>query len=123
MWFKQSKLIVVITIASLALTILFYQNSKINSLQAELKAATLENLAIQANLNECVARVDLQNQKVKQLMLDNETLASRQDKIKERVITKFKHIKVPVRDDACEVRLNFYENLFKTLQNQEEKDE
>ncbi|MGG7074659.1 hypothetical protein U5B43_10535, partial [Campylobacter sp. 9BO] len=61
MWFKQSKLIVVITIASLALTILFYQNSKINSLQAELKAATLENLAIQANLNECVARVDLQN--------------------------------------------------------------
>ncbi|MGG7074637.1 hypothetical protein U5B43_10415, partial [Campylobacter sp. 9BO] len=62
-------------------------------------------------------------QKVKQLMLDNETLASRQDKIKERVITKFKHIKVPVRDDVCEVKLKFYENLFKTLQKQEVKDE
>ncbi|MGG7073201.1 hypothetical protein U5B43_02905, partial [Campylobacter sp. 9BO] len=38
-----------------------WQDIKIKNIKAELKAATLENLAIQANLNECVARVDLQN--------------------------------------------------------------
>ena len=60
-----------------------------------------------ANLSECNTRIDFQNEKIKALAVKPPDLAE----TKERVVTKFKKIEVPIKDAQCEKKLKFYEEL------------
>lgn len=77
--------------------------------QAQKELAIKEaNLQISAaNLSECNMRIDLQNEKIKALAVKPPDVAE----TKERVVTKFKKIEVPVKDAQCEKKLKFYEEL------------
>lgn len=70
-----------------------------------IKEANLQISA--ANLSECNLRIDLQNEKIKALTVKPPDVAE----TKERVVTKFKEIEVPVKDAQCEKKLKFYEEL------------
>lgn len=77
--------------------------------QAQKELAIKEaNLQISAaNLSECNARIDFQNEKIKALTVKPPDVV----KTQERVVTKFKKIEVPVKDAQCEKKLKFYEEL------------
>lgn len=60
-----------------------------------------------ANLFECNAKIALQNAKLEQIKAQ----APDTGEVKERVITKFEKIKIPVKDAECEKKLKFYEEL------------
>ena len=60
-----------------------------------------------ANLFECNAKIALQNAKLEQIKAQ----APDTVEVKERVITKFEKIKIPVKDAECEKKLKFYEEL------------
>nr|WP_314469208.1 hypothetical protein [uncultured Campylobacter sp.] len=70
-----------------------------------LKEAALQVSA--ANLGECNTRIDFQNEKIKALSVKPPDVAE----TKERVVTKFKKIEVPVKDAECERKLRYYEEL------------
>ena len=70
-----------------------------------IKEAALQVSA--ANLSECNMRIDFQNEKIKALAVKPPDVAE----TKERVVTKFKKIEVPVKDAQCEKKLKFYEEL------------
>lgn len=74
-------------------------------MQLALKEAALQVSA--ANLGECNTRIDFQNEKIKALSVKPPDVAE----TKERVVTKFKKIEVPVKDAQCEKKLKFYEEL------------
>lgn len=90
-------------------------NGALDSVKAELKESesklTLKEATNQiyaANVSECNARIDLQNEKIKTLSLQKPPDVV---KTKERVVTKFQKIEVPVKDAQCEKKLKFYEEL------------
>lgn len=90
-------------------------NGALDSVKAELKESesklTLKEATNQiyaANVSECNARIDLQNEKIKTLSLQKPPDVV---KTKERVVTKFQKIEVPVKDAQCEKKLEFYEEL------------
>lgn len=60
-----------------------------------------------ANLFECNAKIALQNAKLEQIKAQ----ALDTTEVKERVVTKFEKIKIPVKDAECEKKLKFYEEL------------
>lgn len=60
-----------------------------------------------ANLFECNTKIQLQNAKLEQIKAQ----APDTVEVKERVITKFEKIKIPVKDAECEKKLKFYEEL------------
>ena len=60
-----------------------------------------------ANLFECNAKIQLQNAKLEQIKAQ----APDTTEVKERVVTKFEKIKIPVKDAECEKKLKFYEEL------------
>ena len=60
-----------------------------------------------ANLFECNAKIALQNAKLEQIKAQVPDAVE----VKERVITKFEKIKIPVKDAECEKKLKFYEEL------------
>ena len=74
-------------------------------MQLALKEAALQVSA--ANLGECNTRIDFQNEKIKALSVKPPDVAE----TKERVVTKFKKIEVPVKDAECERKLRYYEEL------------
>ena len=74
-------------------------------MQLALKEAALQVSA--ANLGECNTRIDFQNEKIKALSVKPTDVAE----TKERVVTKFKKIEVPVKDAECERKLRYYEEL------------
>lgn len=80
--------------------------------QTELKSAQFEaaireaNLQISiSNLNECRAKIDLQNEAIKRARAQKQDIK----KTKEKVDAKFERIKPP--DSTCESKLNFYEDV------------
>ena len=76
--------------------------------QLAIKEASLQ-ISV-SNLAECNSKINLQNEKIK-----NMQIKPPDEQIKERVITKFQEIKVPVKDTKCEQKLAYYENLFEEL--------
>lgn len=76
--------------------------------QLAIKEASLQISA--SNLAECNSKIDLQNERIK-----NMQIKPPDEQIKERVITKFQEIKVPVKDTKCEQKLAYYESLFEEL--------
>lgn len=85
------------------------KEAKAELAQAQKELAIKEaNLQISAaNLSECNTRIDFQNEKIKALAVKPPDVAE----TKERVVTKFKKIEVPVKDAQCEKKLKFYEEL------------
>ena len=76
--------------------------------QLAIKEASLQ-ISV-SNLNECNSKIDLQNERIK-----NMQIKPPDEQIKEKIITKFQEIKVPVKDTRCEQRLAYYESLFEEL--------
>ncbi|EJP75630.1 hypothetical protein [Campylobacter sp. FOBRC14] len=92
--------------------------SDIEQAKTELKEANTQlvikeaNLQISvSNLNECNSKIDLQNERIKNMQIKPPD----EQEVKERVITKFQKIKVPVKDTRCEQKLAYYESLFEEL--------
>ena len=88
--------------------------SDIKEIKTELKEAQNElalkeanNAVVVSNLETCNAKIELANTSLKALSVPKQDEA----KIKERVVTKFEKIKVPIKDAVCEERLKFYEEL------------
>ena len=85
------------------------KDAKTGLMEAQ-KELAIKEAALQvsaANLGECNARIDFQNEKIKALAVKPPDVAE----TKERVVTKFKKIEVPVKDAQCEKKLKFYEEL------------
>ena len=82
---------------------------KETSAQLAIKEANLQ-ISI-SNLNECNSKIDLQNERIKNMQIKPPD----EQEVKERVITRFQEIKVPVKDTKCEQKLAYYENLFEEL--------
>lgn len=74
-------------------------------MQLALKEAAIQVSA--ANLSECNTRIDFQNEKIKALSVKPPDVAE----TKERVVTKFQKIEVPIKDAECERKLRYYEEL------------
>ena len=85
------------------------QDAKDKLEKAEMQLA-LKEAAIQvsaANLGECNTRIDFQNEKIKALSVKPPDVAE----TKERIVTKFQKIEVPIKDAECERKLRYYEEL------------
>lgn len=81
-----------------------------NALKEAQKELAIKEANLQistANLFECNAKIALQNAKLEQIKAQ----APDTVEVKERVITKFEKIKIPVKDAECEKKLKFYEEL------------
>ncbi|EAU00323.2 hypothetical protein [Campylobacter curvus] len=81
---------------------------KETSAQLAIKEANLQ-ISV-SNLNECNSKIDLQNERIK-----NMQIKPPDEQIKEKIITKFQEIKVPIKDTKCEEKLAYYESLFEEL--------
>ena len=77
--------------------------------QLAIKEASLQ-ISV-SNLAECNSKINLQNEKIKNMQIKPPD----EQEVKERIITKFQEIKVPVKDTKCEQRLEYYESLFEEL--------
>ena len=64
-----------------------------------------------SNLAECNSKINLQNEKIKNMQIKPPD----EQEVKERIITKFQEIKVPIKDTKCEQKLAYYEDLFQEL--------
>ena len=80
---------------------------KLEKEQTKLALKEAESQIYAANLGECNTRIDFQNEKIKALSVKPPDVAE----TKERVVTKFKKIEVPVKDAECERKLRYYEEL------------
>ena len=102
---------VAILFLSFVVGVLYWLNSraadKIDKLTTKMALKEANNAVVVSNLETCNAKIGLTNATIKALS------AQRQDenKIKERIVTKIERVAVPVKDAACEGKLNFYERL------------
>lgn len=80
---------------------------KIDELTTKMAQEKADNAVKTADLQTCKAKIELVNVSLKALSVPKQDEA----KIKERVITKVERVAVPVKDAACEEKLNFYERL------------
>lgn len=80
---------------------------KINELATKLALKEASNAVVVSNLETCNAKIELANTSLKALSVPKQDEA----KIKERVITRVERVAVPIKDAACEEKLNFYERL------------
>nr|WP_314378062.1 hypothetical protein [uncultured Campylobacter sp.] len=89
--------------------------NKIEQLNKDLVFAKTQELISSSNLDACNAKIDLQNEKVKEIALQNEKLKAAEPIIKKEVQTRYEKIEVPIKDSKCESKLKFYERIFKEL--------
>ena len=91
--------------------VLFWLNSratnKIDELMTKIALKEASSAVAKADLDTCNAKIGLTNATIKALSVPKQDEA----KIKERVITRVERVAVPVKDAACEEKLNFYERL------------
>lgn len=96
---------------SFACGILFWLNNsaadKIDELTTKLALKEASNAVVVSNLETCNAKIELANTSLKALSVPKQDEA----KIKERVVTRVERVAVPIKDAACEEKLNFYERL------------
>lgn len=88
---------------------------KIEQLNKDLVFAKTQELISSSNLDACNAKIDLQNERVKEIALQNEKLKAAEPIIKKEVQTRYEKIEVPIKDSKCESKLKFYERIFKEL--------
>lgn len=89
--------------------------SKIEQLNKDLVFAKTQELISASNLQACNAKIDLQNEKFKEIALQNEKLKAREPIIEKEIQTRYETIEVPIKDDKCEKKLKFYQKVFKEL--------
>lgn len=91
--------------------VLFWLNSraedKIDGLTTKLALKEANNTVIKADLDTCNAKIGLTNATIKALSVQRQD----ENKIKERIVTRVERVAVPIKDAACEEKLNFYERL------------
>ncbi|MBF0983546.1 MAG: hypothetical protein HXK63_00120 [Campylobacter sp.] len=91
--------------------VLFWLNSraaeKIDELTTKIALKEASNAVVVSNLETCNAKIELANTNLKALSVPKQDEA----KIKEHVITRVERVAVPIKDAACEEKLNFYERL------------
>lgn len=91
--------------------VLFWLNNsaadKIDELTTQLALKEANNAVVVSNLETCNAKIELANTSLKALSVPKQDEA----KIKERVVTRVERVAVPIKDAACEEKLNFYERL------------
>ncbi len=96
---------------SFVVGVLYWLNNnaadKIDELTTKLALKEANNAVVVSNLETCNAKIELTNTSLKALSVPKQDEA----KIKERVITRVERVAVPVKDAACEEKLNFYERL------------
>ena len=103
-------------IACLALAGLNHSlKGKIEQLNKDLVFAKTQELISSSNLQACNAKIDLQNEKFKEIALQNERLKNAEPIIEKEVQTRYETIEVPIKDDKCEKKLKFYEKIFREL--------
>ena len=88
---------------------------KIEQLNKDLVFAKTQELISSSNLQACNAKIDLQNEKFKEIALQNEKLKAREPIIKKKIENRYKRIGVPAKNAKCEEKLKAYENIFKEL--------
>lgn len=81
--------------------------SKIDELTKKIVLKEASNAVVVSNLETCNAKIELANTNLKALSVPKQDEA----KIKERVVTRVERVAVPIKDAACEEKLNFYERL------------
>lgn len=96
---------------SFVVGVLYWLNNnaadKIDELTKKIALKETSNAVVASNLETCNAKIELANTSLKALSVPKQDEA----KIKERVITKVERVVVPIKDAACEEKLNFYERL------------
>ena len=89
--------------------------SKIEQLNKDLVFAKTQELISSSNLDACNAKIDLQNERVKEIVLQNEKLKAAEPIIKKEIEKRYKRLGAPTKDAKCEEKLKAYENIFKEL--------
>lgn len=96
---------------SFVVGVLYWLNNnaaeKIDELTKNIALKEANNAVVVSNLETCNAKIELANTSLKALSVPKQNEA----KIKERVITRVERVAVPIKDAACEEKLNFYERL------------
>ena len=96
---------------SFVVGVLYWLNNnaaeKIDELTKNIALKEANNAVVVSNLETCNAKIELANTSLKALSVPKQD----ETKIKERVITKVERVAVPIKDAACEEKLNFYERL------------
>ena len=96
---------------SFVVGVLYWLNNnaanKIDELTTKMAQEKADNAVTTADLQTCKAKIELANVSLKALSVPKQDEA----KIKERVITRVERVAVPIKDAACEEKLNFYERL------------
>ena len=96
---------------SVVVGVLYWLNSraaeKIDELTTKIALKEASNAVVVSNLETCNAKIELANTSLKALSVPKQDEA----KIKERVVTRVERVAVPIKDAACEEKLNFYERL------------
>lgn len=109
-------IIAALLLACLALAGLNHSlKGKIEQLNKDLVFAKTQELISSSNLDACNAKIDLQNERVKEIALQNEKLKNAGPIIKKEIETRYKPINVPIRDAKCEKKLKFYEEIFREM--------
>ena len=88
---------------------------KIEQLNKDLVFAKTQEIISSSNLQACNAKIDLQNERVKEIALQNEKLKAAEPIIKKEIEKRYKRIGAPTKDAKCEEKLKTYENIFKEL--------
>ncbi|AQW81363.1 hypothetical protein CPIN17260_1074 [Campylobacter pinnipediorum subsp. pinnipediorum] len=86
-------------------------NNKIDELRYRLNTSKITNELYISNLSDCNSKIKLQNEKLKILRVDKEKLNNELIKLDD----KFKKITTPKANSKCNVKLKYYEQLFKEL--------
>ena len=88
---------------------------KIEQLNKDIVFAKTQEIISSSNLQACNAKIDLQNERVKEMALQNEKLKAAEPIIKKEIEKRYKMIGAPTKDAKCEEKLKAYENIFKEL--------
>lgn len=96
---------------SFVVGVLYWLNNnaadKIDELTRKIALKEASNAVVVSNLETCSAKIELANTSLKALSVPKQDEA----KIKERVVTRVERVAVPIKDAACEEKLNFYGRL------------
>lgn len=102
---------------SFVVGVLYWLNNnaadKIDELTKKIALKEASNAVVVSNLETCNAKIELVNVSLKALSVPKQDEA----KIKERIVTRVERVAVPVKDAACEEKLNFYERLLNEANN------
>lgn len=102
---------------SFVVGVLYWLNNnaadKIDELTTKLALKEASNAVVVSNLETCNAKIGLTNATIKALSVQKQD----ENKIKERIVTRVERVAVPIKDAACEEKLNFYERLLNEANN------